>query len=153
MKHLNIISEYQLLFLNLSVDCTIIEGWNMNYILMVYGSLRKGGEFHHYLEGADFIDSDILGGFLMTEEEGYPVIYKSASRENTVFVELYRIDDYHLTETDILEGYHGPGMDNEYERIAVQSSKGYKGYVYCGGNNSVINLKNQIQSGDWFNKN
>ena len=125
----------------------------MNYLLMVYGSLRKGGEFHHYLKGADFIDSDILNGYLMIKEGDYPVIYKSKFKEDTVFIEIYNINEYHLTEIDILEGYIGPGMKNEYERITVRSSKGYNGYVYCREGNCGIDKKNQIRSGDWFIKN
>ena len=123
----------------------------MDFILMVYGSLRKGGEFHHYLKGADFIDTDCIKGYLMTKAGDYPVIHKSAFPEDTVFIEIYRIREYHLTEIDILEGYLGPGKNNEYERVYVQSCKGYKGYIYCSRDNIRADLKSRIWSGDWFN--
>lgn len=125
----------------------------MNCLLFVYGSLRKGGEFHNYLNGADFIDSDILKGFIMTESGDYPVIWKSESPEDTVYVEIYRISDYHLTQIDILEGYSGPGMNNEYERITAFSSKGYQGFVYCNSSSTGLSMGDRIISGDWFKQN
>lgn len=123
------------------------------HFLIVYGSLRRGGEFHHYLSGAEFISEDYIEGFIMMKAGDYPVIKKSVSPDDTVFVEIYRIKDYHLTEIDELEGYAGPGMDNEYERVTVATLKGYCGFVYTAADNLPVEKLNRISSGNWFNQN
>ena len=83
----------------------------------------------------------------------YPVIKKSGFPDDTVFVEIYRIKSCHLTEIDELEGYAGPGMDNEYERITITTSKGYNGFVYTATDKFIEKKFSRIISGNWFNQN
>ncbi len=123
------------------------------HFLIVYGSLRRGGEFHYYLSGAEFIGDDFIEGFIMLKAGNYPVIKKSEYRDDTVFVEIYKVSGYHLTKIDELEGYAGPGMDNEYERITAATLKGYRGFVYTAADDFPAENLNRISSGDWFNQN
>lgn len=125
----------------------------MDQYLIVYGSLRRGGEFHHYLSGAEFITEDLIEGFIMMKAGDYPVIKKTGSPENTVFVEIYRVSGYHLTKIDELEGYYGPGMDNEYERVNAVTLKGYSGFVYTASGNFNSENLFRIAGGDWFKQN
>lgn len=130
--------------------------WNfsgdlMKHYLIVYGSLRRGGEFHLYLSGAEFICDDILEGYYMLRAGDYPVIKKTEDNDASVFVEIYRINSYHLTKIDELEGYAGPGMNNEYERITAITSKGYSGFVYTAAEDFPSDNLSRIISGDWFN--
>jgi len=123
------------------------------HFLIVYGSLRRGGEFHYYLSGAEFVAEDYLEGFIMMKAGDYPVIKKSGFPDDTVFVEIYRVSGYHLTKIDELEGYAGPGMDNEYERITAATVRGYSGFVYTAVENFPVEKLIRISSGDWFNQN
>ena len=125
----------------------------MDQYLIVYGSLRRGGEFHHYLSGAEFIGDDFLEGFVMLQAGNYPVIKKSENKGDTVFVELYRVSGCHLTKIDELEGYAGPGMNNEYDRVTAATLKGYSGFIYTAAEDFPGDNLNRIGSGDWFNKN
>jgi len=84
--------------------------------LFVYGSLRAGRRYHHFLEGAPLVaERAWTRGLLYDTGLGYPGMIPG---RGTVFGEVYRVDRNQLRRIDHLEDFHGPGDPrNTYERV------------------------------------
>lgn len=89
--------------------------------IFVYGSLRSQGSNHHYLAARfnQFAPAHLHGAAMSAVE--FPYVWRSV--EGTVVGELYWLEpgtyDEALAALDELEGFQGPGQDNEYERTVV----------------------------------
>lgn len=76
-------------------------------IIFVYGTLKKGFENHHFLDGAKFI------GNATTKEKypmvnvvkAYPYMINQKGKGKIIKGEAYQIDDKILSHLDMLEGY------------------------------------------------
>ena len=122
----------------------------MDYLLFVYGTLRKGEKNHYLIRKAECIEQNVyIYGSMYDTGAGYPAIRLDASQK--VCGELYRIDDEMLRIVDRLEGYRPERNENLYERIHIQvfgEDREYEALVYVAGT-SLNGLTDCIQSGDW----
>lgn len=88
--------------------------------LFVYGSLRKKGYNHYYLEGkAKYLGTYYVSGELYTlKDKRYPALLDSDTEYSVG--ELYEVmDDF--KEMDELEGYDEKNLkNNEYNRVVVE---------------------------------
>ena len=71
--------------------------------VIVYGTLKKGGKFHRYMEGAEYIEDVEVEGYRMYDTGfGYPAITKSDG--HSFYGELYKTSETILKTLDIVEG-------------------------------------------------
>jgi gamma-glutamylcyclotransferase (GGCT)/AIG2-like uncharacterized protein YtfP len=84
--------------------------------LFVYGSLRAGRKYHHFLEGAPLVaDRAWTRGLLYDTGLGYPAMIPG---RGIVRGEVFRVDRDRLKRIDRLEDFYGPGDPrNTYERV------------------------------------
>lgn len=119
-------------------------------IVFVYGTLRLGGENHHFLDSAKLLSvKSWTYGKLYDTGFGYPAMIEDRSKK--VIGELYEINEELLASLDQLEDYMGPGKDNLYERIikTIFTEDGeVEAYVYIFLKDKV-DSKLEISSGDW----
>lgn len=123
--------------------------------IFVYGTLRDGGANAHVFGPGAVVRSQPawLDGATMTSV-GYPYVWRSP--DGIVVGELKHLDDAQYERTlaglDALEGYHGPGRDNEYEREVAEVRLGddsrVPAWVYVV-EEATGAAHPQIASGDW----
>ena len=119
--------------------------------LFVYGTLKKGGYYHHALRGGKYIKTVRIPGYDMYFYGGgnYPVIIPG---EGSIVAELYNVDESILRICDRIEGYYGEGQNNLYERIEVESETGEKGLIYVPPEKEHERIRVQhkkVEDGDW----
>lgn len=73
--------------------------------LAVYGSLRRGGVNHHYLDQASFLGQMMMSNLLMVNLGPYPAAVLSPKSSDQAVIELYEINEQTLTTIDLLEEY------------------------------------------------
>lgn len=100
--------------------------------LFVYGSLKRGGENHHYLAGQIFRGEAVsLPVYRMFDFEGYPAAIEAQPGTGyAISGELWSVDDACLRELDRLEDVDA-GL---YRRDAVQlagSDGAVVGYLFA----------------------
>ncbi|WP_338553238.1 gamma-glutamylcyclotransferase [Paenibacillus sp. KS-LC4] len=86
--------------------------------LFVYGTLRKGGNNHHYMNGALLLSlHTVVKGTLVDSGKGFPGMLLE---DGMVFGELYDVSEETLARIDKLEEYFGPDVStNLYNRVEV----------------------------------
>lgn len=122
--------------------------------VFVYGTLRMGEINHNVVKG--FITHSVTGtikGTLYNVSDRYPALILD-NEGFEVEGEWLVVDNSALKEMDRLEGYHGPGKDNFYERVWVKDlHSDYEGWVYVWEYPSTKSVKYPvIPSGDWKNR-
>jgi len=113
------------------------------YDVFVYGTLRKGGTNHHYLENTPCLrDAIWLPGFRIYDfQHQYPFMLASPGPEQ-VKGEIYRVNEAQLQLLNILED-----IQNElYKLVYLQAPQCY---TYLKFDSEVSNMA-LIQSGDWI---
>lgn len=119
-------------------------------LVFVYGTLRKGEYNHSLLERADLVSLECwTHGKLYDTGKGYPCM--TLEHQYQVLGELYAVTDQELYRLDQLEGYVGPGKNNDYERIyqsVYTTDQEYRAYLYIYSNERAVNLI-PIELGDW----
>ncbi len=76
--------------------------------LFVYGTFRYGFELHHMLRKSRFVGLGHIEGYNMYDLGGYPGIVKG---ENSIWGEVYEVDEKTIKELDVVEGYSGDKDD------------------------------------------
>lgn len=111
--------------------------------VFVYGTLRKGDERAHFLDGARLLGTRTLEGFDLFDLGSYPGVIHGSG---TVVGELYELaSDHALVLLDHVEGIHArPPL---YKRISVEV-EGEAAWLYVYAQ-SVANAR-YIESGDWL---
>lgn len=63
--------------------------------IFAYGTLKKGGVLHKYMDGAKFIEKKKLHGYVLylAPDETYPLLYHTGNDEDVVVGELWKITD------------------------------------------------------------
>ena len=121
--------------------------------LFVYGSLRRGGQYHHLLDPHDvtFVDTSTTHGQLVDLGE-YPGLIRDGDGDGVVVGELYHVADVSLeallTDLDRLEDFGGYDDPNApYRRIIVITPLGPAwSYLLLQGHRG----RGFITSGDWM---
>ncbi|ARK30706.1 gamma-glutamylcyclotransferase family protein [Halalkalibacter krulwichiae] len=119
--------------------------------LFVYGTLRKGGANHTFLDKAILLKENCwVYGELHDTKKGYPIL--KDHQNAIVWGEVYEVNQELLNHVDVLEGYSHTGSDNEYIRVIRQIyTEGYTlhAFVYIAGK-TFHNCDQLIKSGNWF---
>lgn len=92
--------------------------------VFVYGTLRQGEVNHQRIEAADCISQTAsIKGAIYTTKRYFPALIDG---NQTVYGELFKVNDEQLKAIDELEGYVGDGKDNFYDRrlVTVKTDQG-----------------------------
>lgn len=108
----------------------LLGNYNAPKRVFVYGTLMQGQRANRLLDGAKYIGTYSLPGYLMYNCGSFPGIKKHGS--GCVIGEVYEITDDFLPELDSYEG-EGSLYDRElvWVRKGTESVRAYV-YVYCG---------------------
>ncbi len=99
--------------------------------VFVYGTLKRGGENHGWIEQQQFIaEARTLPLYRLFDLGGYPGMIRS-DEGLSIQGEVWEVDEAGLTRLDILEDTDG----GEYERVEVQlegefATQCVEGYIY-----------------------
>lgn len=123
------------------------------HIIFVYGTLRQGELYESYLGKSEYSGTDTVNGFILRDLGEYPMAFETEDKKAKIAVEVYKIDRDTLHELDILEDYMDGDINSLYQRKTVISSKGIRGLIYFGDDETKYLSYKKIPSGDWKNKN
>ncbi len=105
----------------------------MNTFIFVYGTLKRGGDNHHWIERQQFIDvARSLPRYRIYDLGGYPGLVHAAEGQGlAVEGEVWEVDPEGLAKLDVLEDIDG----GEYERVPIAlegafAGRRVEGYVY-----------------------
>lgn len=118
----------------------------MNVRVAVYGTLRRGGSNHHFLEN-EKLEAQIITPVLQLYSLGqYPGAVWSES--NGTIIEIYSLSETKLALLDQLEEFDPDSpADSEYLRESLDTSLGPCWvYIY----NRSVDPSQLIASGDWI---
>ncbi|MEC9073501.1 MAG: gamma-glutamylcyclotransferase family protein [Myxococcota bacterium] len=113
--------------------------------VFVYGSLMQGLQFHHVLDGADYLGEDRTeGAYRLISLGPYPAAVEGV--ESAIRGELYRVNPAILRRLDVLEG--APEL---YERRRVTLHSGQEAWMYIMPPRSIpgANTCELVPDGDW----
>ncbi|MCD7949073.1 MAG: gamma-glutamylcyclotransferase [Erysipelotrichaceae bacterium] len=117
--------------------------------IFVYGTLRKGMYYHHYLEHEKFCGYGYIKGSLYSlVDRHYPGFILAGN--HLVKGEIYQVDDDKLKLVDELESYFGENnVNNEYDKelINIYDENLHminQAYVYILNTNNSFNTLDQI---------
>ncbi|SDN28509.1 Uncharacterized conserved protein YtfP, gamma-glutamylcyclotransferase (GGCT)/AIG2-like family [Paenibacillus sp. yr247] len=114
--------------------------------VFVYGTLLVG-ECNHSV-AAPFLRSVQPGRIVgrLFDVGPYPALALTDG-DHQVVGEWLEVTEEGLQAMDVLEGYHGPGASNEYDRVWVSDVSGLReGWVYIWSN---INGLKEINGSSW----
>lgn len=116
-------------------------------ILAVYGTLRRGDNNDHFLNGCKLLSTERVEGFEMYNLRGsYPYIARGA---DSITVEVYDVSPETLVPIERME--RGAG----YDMVKCKTSQGI-GKIFCMTEKVHAELQTgtdrppKIVSGDWF---
>jgi gamma-glutamylcyclotransferase (GGCT)/AIG2-like uncharacterized protein YtfP len=128
-----------------------------SHVIAVYGTLRRGGQNHRLLDGAQFLGSGRIQGRLHVVRAAtrrpyaYPLLLPDDSER--VVVELYRLVDAHmLRNLDRLEMYDpADEAASEYVRrsVSVLGARVATAQAYFY-NGSPTEVGEYVIGGDWL---
>lgn len=125
--------------------------------IFVYGTLMRGFANHEKYLAKNIItvQKATIKGQLFHLPQGYPALVEGSGRVYGEYVTVKKISSV-LKRLDELEDYHGPGRDNEYERVIrevlLAGGEVVRGYVYVYAANRYRELAEwgkKVLSGDW----
>lgn len=113
------------------------------YSVFVYGTLRKGGTYHHFLKNARLLKENyLLPGFRLYDyRHWYPYMVKG-NKEDVVTGEIYKVDEAGLQLLNQLE-------DVENQLYSLVYLPGHRFYTYLKFDHQVSGL-HFIPEGDWI---
>lgn len=97
----------------------------MNFLVFVYGSLKRGFGNHDILNGSEFICSTRTKGrgFKMASLGSFPAVLRGG--KNSIAGELYQVDLMTMVHLDMLES-----NGELYQRKQVDLESGHKAWMY-----------------------
>lgn len=120
--------------------------------VIVYGTLKKHGRFHGYMEGAKYIEDVEVDGYRMYDTGfGYPMVCES--KEHSFYGELYKVDDIILETLDMVEGVRSGlfirKMVSWADVISEHLSEDAMLYVIGDGSSISSATSTPIETGFW----
>jgi len=100
--------------------------------VFVYGTLKRGGSNHHFLEGQRFVtEAQTKPLFALYDLGGYPGLVRTLEAPESVMGELWEVDELALSRLDVLEGLEA----GEYRRVPIplappHEDREVEGYEY-----------------------
>ena len=111
--------------------------------VFVYGTLRRGGQYHHLMKNAELAATTrTLPNYTLVDVGSYPAMLNGGKQ--AVVGEVYAIKDGTLIELDVLEG-----VPDLYTRETIELENGMKAWAYF----LLPHLARElpiIESGDYF---
>ncbi|NPA16561.1 MAG: gamma-glutamylcyclotransferase [Aquificae bacterium] len=93
--------------------------------LFVYGTLKRGGKLHRYMDGARFIGEGRIEGYRMYLVDWYPAVVRGYGN---VYGEVYMVDRKLLR---LIDGIEEEGVLYRREKVDVKmGDKTIKCWVY-----------------------
>lgn len=118
-------------------------------LLFAYGTLKRGGKYHAYLEEATLTaERATAKGTLYDTKQGYPAMILSGTDE--IQGEVYDIPDVLWPALDYLEDYSGEAETDLYDKlkILVRTEHGeLEAVIYAAKDENL--LKEKIENGCW----
>ena len=114
------------------------------YNIFVYGTLKKGGSNHHFLESSEFLRDEVLEdhSIYVPSLFSFPLLLKD--KGGKVHGEVYKVDDNTLANLDMLEG---EGF--LYNRIN-NDELGFQYYLFNdNGSWHIDKVNDKIENGKW----
>ena len=98
--------------------------------VFVYGTLKRGGVLHNSLKDCKYLGVDKIENFTMFELGWYPAVVPTLDSRESIYGEVYEIDDKILSELDAIEG-----KGTLYDRVKINTRFGVAMmYVYAKKN-------------------
>ena len=118
---------------------------NLEHLVAVYGSLKRGHFNHDLLQGTEFVGEDWLFDFTLYDLGPFPAVKRHTSEG--VLVEIYRVTTQQLQRLDQLEGFDSKEPHKSfYLRVEVESSYGP---VWVYEYNREVEPQCLIGTGNW----
>jgi gamma-glutamylaminecyclotransferase len=101
-------------------------------LLFVYGTLKRGGANHHFLDGQRFVgEARTAPGFRLYDLGGYPGLVARPDDHDGVVGEIWSVDPAALVRLDALEGLGEGHYRRELIPLAPPfTDQGIEGYLY-----------------------
>jgi gamma-glutamylcyclotransferase (GGCT)/AIG2-like uncharacterized protein YtfP len=117
--------------------------------LFVYGSLKKGGKYHFYLEEATLVaEHAVAKGVLYDSGLGYPAVVLSGT--GNITGEIYDIPDELWPALDDLEGYTGGAETDLFDKLVTTvevAGEPVEAVIYVAKDKKLLN--SIIPGGIW----
>ncbi|MGB3585867.1 MAG: gamma-glutamylcyclotransferase family protein [Tunicatimonas sp.] len=112
------------------------------YKIFVYGTLRQGGIYDHYLASSELVQAGYrLPGYALYDyQHWYP--YMIAQTGSSVVGDIYRVSEVALTVLHELEG-----VDEQLYRFIYLAERQF--YTYLKYDTDIAGLP-YVESGDWL---
>lgn len=94
--------------------------------VMVYGTLKRGIQNHHLLQGADYVGEAYTIECYKMFNVGFPIIRETEQDGHAVYGEVYDVSDEILAKLDKLEN-NGVMYDRKIIQIAYPPGQGISG--------------------------
>lgn len=117
--------------------------------LFAYGTLKRGGKYHFYMEEAELVEEQVtISGRLYDTGLGYPALELAGG--DVIQGELYDIPDVLWPAINDLEDYSGDAKTDLYDRLTidVETSRGTKQAIVYTAKAERL-LKEYIPEGVW----
>ena len=103
-------------------------------LVFVYGTLKRGGENHHYLAGQSFLGpASTAPGYALYDLGGYPGMVRAPGAAG-VAGEVWSVDEACLGRLDELEGTaEGLYRREDVPLQAGPAGRGAQAYIYLRG--------------------
>ena len=76
-------------------------------LIFVYGTLKRGGKYHHYLIDQKFVSTGrTTAEYTLYQSAGYPAMVRDGTDSEGVLGELWSVSTGCLEKLDQLEGVH-----------------------------------------------
>lgn len=118
-----------------------------DHLIFIYGTLRRGGRAHHFMDAAVFQGEATAPGRLVHVDE-YPGLLLCDDKE--VKGELYLVSDALLSELDRYEGCLESPPHYVRQKMTVQSENGEKRSAHVYVFQLLEPHHEDIPSGDWI---
>ena len=90
---------------------------------LFYGTIMRGGAFHHLLKDSQFLGEGSFTGNLYWHRSGIP--YAKLDQDGLVHGEIYEVPEELVPRLDSLEGH-----PTWYRRVVVKLLEGFAAWVY-----------------------
>lgn len=104
----------------------------MKTLIFVYGTLKRGGDNHGWIEQQQFVaEARTLPHYRLYDLGGYPGMVRVPQLGLSIEGEVWEVDEAGLAKLDVLEDTEG----GEYERVLVPLQDAFadqhvEGYLY-----------------------
>jgi gamma-glutamylcyclotransferase (GGCT)/AIG2-like uncharacterized protein YtfP len=100
----------------------------MKVKLFVYGTLKRGYGLNRYLKTSDFLGVEVVEGFTLYSNGGFPYMVKG---DGVVYGEVYEVSDKDVMDIlDVIEG--------AYRRENIKDD--VQAYVYYGSTEGLAHI-------------